>query len=295
MYGRATSVKHRVAQQAPAPIDAGRRRPAAAKGVLHDDGPRDRVGNGFVARLVELQAHVIGATLPAFKRKPQLVPDALVRVAALGKIQLRDALIATLGVAPLVRGPKHRLLRQQALGADRDTATVERLRENRYIRAVERQRGNATGVFGRRTLDVGGKRHAIAHQRACRERVHADHRARLGARRGRGITRGESARTYVEPGVAAEPVDTRARRDLDAAPPDVVELGRKGVTPNDDAGNLIPRRQAPAGEAVDADGGAGTGNLLEHALQLVRIVRQLIDFRLAQRLGQPAGFGRVSG
>ena len=53
--------------------------------------------------------------------------------------------------------------------------------------------------------------------------------------------------------------------------------------------NLIARRQASAGEAVDADDRARAGDLLEHPLQFVGVVGQLIDLGLAQGLRQTAG------
>ena len=87
-----------------------------------------------------------------------------------------------------------------------------------------------------------------------------------------------------KPGIAAPAIDARPRRDLDAPLPDLVKLRRKRIAAHDDARNLIARRQASAGEAVDANHRARTGDLLEHALQFVGIVGQLIDLRLAQRL-----------
>ena len=86
----------------------------------------------------------------------------------------------------------------------------------------------------------------------------------------------------LRPGVAAPAIDARPRRDLDAALPDLVELRGVGVAAHDDARDLIARRQAAAGEPVDANRRARAGNLLEHALQFVGIVGQLIDLGLAQ-------------
>ena len=73
-----------------------------------------------------------------------------------------------------------------------------------------------------------------------------------------------------------------------------MKLRREGIAAHDDARDLIARRQTPAGEAVDANHRARTGDLLEHPLQLFLVVGQLIDLRLTQRLRQAAGLGFCS-
>ncbi len=59
-----------------------------------------------------------------------------------------------------------------------------------------------------------------------------------------------------------------------------MKLGRKRVATNDNARDLIACGQSPAGKAVDPNGGSRPRNLFEHALQLLRIVGELIDLGL---------------
>jgi hypothetical protein len=68
-----------------------------------------------------------------------------------------------------------------------------------------------------------------------------------------------------------------------------VELGGIGVAAYDNPCNLVARRQPPAAEAIHLDDRLGTADFLQHQLKLVWIVRKLVDFCLAQRLGDPTG------
>ena len=115
--------------------------------------------------------------------------------------------------------------------------------------------GDAPRVLGGGTLDVGGERDAVCAPAVRRRRRSSASTCRPWLRRDR-VARGEAAGAQVQSGIAAPAIDAGPGRDLDAALPHLMELGGKRVTADDDARNLIARRQAPAGEAVDANRGA---------------------------------------
>ena len=66
-----------------------------------------------------------------------------------------------------------------------------------------------------------------------------------------------------------------------------MEFGGKQVPSEPDLVNLRLRWQAAAAEAVDPDGSAGTGQLLEKPRQLVGIVRQVLDLLRPQHRSEP--------
>ena len=71
---------------------------------------------------------------------------------------------------------------------------------------------------------------------------------------------------------------------------DLMEFGRERIATYNDARDLIACRKTPARKAVDANHRARTGNLFQHAPQLFFVVRELIDFCLAECLREAAGF-----
>ncbi len=236
--------EHRVAGDVAAAILASRGRAAGAERALNDDGAGDRVGRDRPLRLIQLQAHVERAPLPALEREADVVRHVLADVAALRQIELRDALIAALGGLARIRRAEHRLLRQQAFGSQRDVAAVERLLQGRVDRSGRGEGRNPARVVGRRPFDVGRERHAIADERPGRERVDTNEGAGLRAT-GNGVGRRQPARTHVEADIAAQAIDARPRRNLDPALPN-----RDGTPPN---------RRRGARRCARSDRGSATG------------------------------------
>ncbi len=101
-------------------------------------------------------------------------------------------------------------------------------------------------------------------------------------RRCEGVARVQRFVAEAEIGHPLPPVHAGLRDDVDPESAPLVILGVERVHAEPDLSNLRLRRQAPAGEPVDAECRAGTGHLFQDLLQFVGVVRQLRDLLLAQ-------------